>query len=69
LPAGPVARFYQRLRDEHNGGYGHPDALHGTTLNRAERAHRFDDWGEAEQTAARLNGTLIHGGEAVFNDG
>jgi hypothetical protein len=38
-------------------------------LNRPERAYRFDDQDEGEREAARLNGTLIHGGEAVFNDG
>jgi hypothetical protein len=54
------------LRNERSGGYWHPDSLQGVTLNRAERAYRFEDRGEAERTADRLNGTLIHGGEAVF---
>jgi hypothetical protein len=57
------------LQNERGGGYWHPDALQGVTLNRAERAYRFEDLDEAERTATRLNGTLIHGGEAVFNDG
>jgi hypothetical protein len=48
---------------------GTPDSLQGVTLSRPERAYTFEDRDEAEQTAARLNGTLIHGGEAVFNDG
>jgi hypothetical protein len=39
------------------------------TLNGAERAYRFEDRDEAEQVADRLNGTMIRGGEAVFNDG
>jgi hypothetical protein len=57
------------LRNERSGGYWHPDALQGVTLNRAERAYRFPSRDEAEQVAARLNGTLIHGGEAVYDDG
>jgi hypothetical protein len=57
------------LRNERNGGYWHPDSLQGVTLNRAERAYRFSNRDEAEQVATRLNGTVIHGGEAVFNDG
>jgi hypothetical protein len=40
------------------------------TLNRAERAYRFEDRNEAEQVVDRLNGTMIRrGGEAVFNGG
>jgi hypothetical protein len=38
-------------------------------LNHIELAHRFEDRGEAEQTAERLNGIVIHGGEVVRNDG
>lgn len=57
------------LQNERSGGYWHPDALRGVTLNRPERAYRFEDRDEAEQVVDRLNGTLIHGGEAVFNDG
>jgi hypothetical protein len=57
------------LRNERSGGYWHPDSLQGVTLNRPERAHRFSSRDEAEQTRDRLNGTVIHGGAAVFNDG
>jgi hypothetical protein len=37
-------------------------------------AHRvattsFENRDEAEQVAARLNGTVIHGGAGVYNDG
>jgi hypothetical protein len=57
------------LRNERNGGYWHPDTPQGVTLNRSERAYRFSSRDEAAQEAARLNGTVIHGGAAVFNDG
>jgi hypothetical protein len=57
------------LQNERNGGYWHPDSLQGATLRRPGRAHRFSSREEAEQVRDRLNGTLIHGGEAVFNDG
>jgi hypothetical protein len=57
------------LQNERSGGYWHPDSLQGVTLRRSERAFRFSSRDEAEQVAVRLNGTLIHGGEAVFNDG
>jgi hypothetical protein len=57
------------LQNERGGGYWHPDSPQGVTLNRAERAYRFEERDEAEQVADRLNGTMIRGGEAVFNDG
>jgi hypothetical protein len=57
------------LQNERGGGYWHPDSPQGVALNRAERAYRFEDRDEAEQVADRLNGTMIRGGEAVFNDG
>jgi hypothetical protein len=57
------------MRNERSGGYWHPDSRQGVILNRAERAYRFSSRDEAEQTAARLNGTLIHRGEALDNDG
>jgi hypothetical protein len=57
------------LRNERSGGYWHPDTLQGVSLNRPEGAYWFEDRHEAEQVAARLNGTVIHGGEAVYNDG
>jgi hypothetical protein len=57
------------LRNERSGGYWHPDSLQGVTLNRAERAYSFSTRDEAEQARNQLNGTLIHGGEAVLNDG
>jgi hypothetical protein len=57
------------LQNERSGGYWHPDALQGVTLNRPELAHTFQDRDEAEQVAARLNETMIHGAAAVFNDG
>jgi hypothetical protein len=43
------------LQNERSGGYWHPDALQGVTLNRAERAYRFSDRTEAEAVAADLN--------------
>jgi hypothetical protein len=57
------------VQNERSGGYWHPDSLQGVTINRAERAYRFSDRDEAEQTAARLNGTVIRGGAAVYDDG
>jgi len=53
----------------HGGGYWHRDSPQGVTLSRAEVADKFSDRDEAEQAAARLNRTVIHGGAAVFNDG
>jgi hypothetical protein len=43
------------LRNQRNGGYWHPDTLQGTTLNRPERAYRFEDRAEAARAAAGLN--------------
>jgi hypothetical protein len=57
------------LQNERTGGYWHPDSLQGVTLRRSERAHNFSSRDEAEQARDRLNGTVIHGGEAVFNNG
>ena len=57
------------LQNERSGGYWHPDNLQGVTLNQAERAYSFSAREEAEQMVARLNRTLIHGREAVYNDG
>jgi hypothetical protein len=57
------------LPNERSGGYWHPSLRQGVSINRPDGAHRFENRDDAEQTAARLNGTLIHGGEAVFNDG
>jgi hypothetical protein len=57
------------LRNECSGGYWHPEALQGTTLNHPELAYRFPSRDEAERVAAERNGTLIHGGEAVFDNG
>jgi hypothetical protein len=57
------------LRNERSGGYWHPDALQGVTLNQPERAYRFSSRDEAERVAAERNGTTIHGGEAVFDNG
>ena len=56
------------LQNERGGGYWHPDSPQGVTLNRAERAYEFEERDEAEQVADRLNGTMIRGSEAVFND-
>jgi hypothetical protein len=57
------------LRNERSGGYWHPSLRQGATLNCLEHAYRFESRDEAEHTAARLNGTVIHGGAAVYNDG
>jgi len=57
------------LQNERSGGYWHPDSPQGVSLNRAELAYRFSDRSEAERMAAHLNGTVIHGGAAVFDDG
>jgi hypothetical protein len=43
------------LQNERSGGYWHPDTLQGATLNRSERAHRFEDQVEVEAVAAELN--------------
>jgi hypothetical protein len=55
--------------DDRSGGWWHPQSPLGTTLNHIELAHRFEDRDEAEQTAERLNGIVIHGGQVVRNDG
>jgi hypothetical protein len=57
------------LQNERSGGDWHPDGLQGVSINRPQGAHRFEDRDEAEQVAAWLNGTVIHCGAAVFNDG
>jgi hypothetical protein len=43
------------LRNERSGGWWHPRAPQGTTLNHIELAYRFDYRDEAEQAAAGLN--------------
>ena len=50
-------------------GIGAPPFPRGVTLIHPDRAHRFFSRDEAEETAARLNGTAIHGGEVVYDDG
>jgi hypothetical protein len=57
------------LRNERRHRYWSPAIPQGATLIHPERAHRFASRDEAEETAARLNGTAIHGGEVVYNDG
>jgi hypothetical protein len=57
------------LRNELRDRYWSPAVPQGVTLIHPERAYRFSSRDDAEETAARLNGTVIHGGEAVRNDG
>jgi hypothetical protein len=57
------------LQNERSGGWWHPQSPQGTTFNHIEFAYRFDDRDEAERTAERLNGLVVHGGEVRRNDG
>ena len=50
------------------GAYYHPDNRQGT-YTPLDRAHRFEDRAEAERVCDRLNEKVIHGGEALRDDG